>query len=150
MTSQLIKSGLFNCPSSPVRAKVECCKSRDLFGYQIKDCSATRILFLSITGRHPWPTGSLMGGGCLPLCKGAVSVFYSPSWLGSLVYTVNYTCVDISSSEYVSMCIYVYGGKLTTSVCIYVCMSIFPPTPGHICMGMLSVHVAICILCGNH
>ena len=66
MTSQLIGSGLSDHPSSPVRTKVECCKSHDLFGCQIKDCSATRIPSLSITGRHPRPTGSLMGVGGYP------------------------------------------------------------------------------------
>ena len=60
MTCRLIKSGLSNCPSSPVRAKGECCKSHDLFGSKVMDCSATRILSLSITGRHPQPTGSLI------------------------------------------------------------------------------------------
>ena len=81
MTSRLIGSGLFDCPSCPVRAKVKCCKSHDLFGCQIKDCSATRIPSLRIMGRHPWPTGSLIGRS-LPLCRGAVGVFYSPSRLG--------------------------------------------------------------------
>ena len=61
MASWLIESDLFDRQSSPVRAKVECCKSRDLFGCQIKDCSVTRILSSSITGRHLWPTGSLIG-----------------------------------------------------------------------------------------
>ena len=61
MTSLLIGSGLSDLPSSPVRAKVECYKSHDLFGCQIKDCSATRIQSSSIMGCHPWPTGSLIG-----------------------------------------------------------------------------------------
>ena len=38
--------------SSPVRAKVGCCKLCDLFGYQVMDCSDTRILFSSIMGQQ--------------------------------------------------------------------------------------------------
>ena len=60
MTCRLIRLDLFDHLSSPVRAKMKCCKSHDLFSCQIKDCSATRIPFLSITGCHPWPTGSLI------------------------------------------------------------------------------------------
>ena len=56
MTNRLIESDLSNCLSSPVRAKVQCCKTRDLFGCQVKDCSATRIPSLSIMGHHPQPT----------------------------------------------------------------------------------------------
>ena len=67
MTSRLIGLGLSDHPSSPVRAKVECCKSHDLFGCQIKDCSATRTPSLSITGHYPRLTGSLIGGGFTPL-----------------------------------------------------------------------------------
>ena len=55
--------------------------SHDLFGCQIKDCSAT----LNIMGRYPRPTGSLIGS-FLPFCRGAVGVFYSPSQLGELEY----------------------------------------------------------------
>ena len=67
MTSRLSGSGLSDCPSSPVRAKVECCESHDLFSCQVTDCSATRIPSSSLMGRHPWPTGSLVGGGVTPL-----------------------------------------------------------------------------------
>ena len=63
MTSQLIRSDLFNHPSSSIRAKVECCKSCDLFNCWVKDGSATRIPSSSITGHHPWPAGSLNIGG---------------------------------------------------------------------------------------
>ena len=77
MTSQLIRSGLSDHLSIPVRAKVECCKSHDLFS-----CSATRIPSSSITGHHPQPTGSLIVG--VPLCRGAVSIFYSPNQQGSI------------------------------------------------------------------
>ena len=34
--------------------------------FQAKYCSTTRIPSLSITGRHPRPTGSLVGGGVYP------------------------------------------------------------------------------------
>ena len=68
MTSQLIRLGLSNRLPSPVKAKVECCKSCDLFGCQVKDCLATRIPSLSIMGHHPWPTCSCIGGwGVTPL-----------------------------------------------------------------------------------
>ena len=49
-----------DCPSSPAKAKVGCCKSCDLFSWQVTDCSATRIPSSSITGRHPQSTGSLV------------------------------------------------------------------------------------------
>ena len=70
MTSRLIGLGLSDYPSSPVRVEVEGCKSHDLFGCQVKDCSATRIPSSSIMDHHPQSTGSL---------RDAVSVFYSPS-----------------------------------------------------------------------
>ena len=36
-------------------------------------------------GYHPQPTGVLIGGGVLPLYRGAFSVFYSPSQQGGLI-----------------------------------------------------------------
>ena len=63
MTSRLIGSGLSNCLSSPVKAKVKCCESYDFFSCQVTNCSATWILSSSITGCHPRPIGSLVGGG---------------------------------------------------------------------------------------
>ena len=105
MTSRLIGSGLSNRPSSPVRAKVKCCKSHDLFGCQIKDCSAIRIPSLSITGRHPWPTGSFIGFFFLPLCRGAVGVFYSPiqgiKMLKIFLVTGNSYLVLMKSSQWI-------------------------------------------------
>ena len=62
MNSWLIRSDLSDHLSSLVRARVECCKLRNLFGWHIKDCSATRILSSSITGCHPPPTGSFIRG----------------------------------------------------------------------------------------
>ena len=59
MNSRLIGSGLFDCPSSPGRAKVEYWELHDLFSCQVTDCSVTSILSSSITGHHPRPTGSL-------------------------------------------------------------------------------------------
>ena len=56
MTSRLIGSGLFNHPSSPVRAKEERYKWQDLFSCQVTDCSA-------ITSHHPRLTGRFVGGG---------------------------------------------------------------------------------------
>ena len=44
---------LADCPSSPVKAKVECCESHDVFSCQVTDCSATRIPSSSIMGCHP-------------------------------------------------------------------------------------------------
>ena len=80
MTSQLIESDLSNHPSSPVRARVKCCKSRDIFGCQIKDCSATRIPSLSIMGRHPQPTDSLIGGGGgYPSAEGQLAYSTAPA-----------------------------------------------------------------------
>ena len=67
MTSRLIGSDLSNQQSSPVRAKVECCKSHNLFSCHVTDCSATRISSSSIMGCHLWPTGRLIGGGLTPL-----------------------------------------------------------------------------------
>ena len=59
---------------------MECCKSCDYFGCWVIDCLAIRILSLSITGCHPWPTGSLIvEEGLLPLCRDVVSIFYSSS-----------------------------------------------------------------------
>ena len=55
MTSWLIESGLSDCPSIPVRAKVECFRSRDQLGCQIMDYSTTMIPSSSIMGY-------LMGG----------------------------------------------------------------------------------------
>ena len=79
MTSWLIGLSHSDSPFSPVRAKVECCKSSDLFSCQVKDCSATRIISSSIMACHPWPTVSFVGE-VSPLCRGAVGVFYNPSW----------------------------------------------------------------------
>ena len=57
MTSRLIRSILSNRLSSPVRTKVKCCESHDLFSCQVTDSSATRIPSSSITGCHLRPTG---------------------------------------------------------------------------------------------
>ena len=48
-------------------------------GCQAMYYSTMRILSLSIIGCHLWQTGSFIGGVLL-LCRGAVSILYSPSW----------------------------------------------------------------------
>ena len=65
MTSRSNGLGFSDHLSSPVKAKVECCKLCDLFGCWVIDCSATRTLSSSITGCHPWPTGSLIWCACV-------------------------------------------------------------------------------------
>ena len=65
--SWLIEWVLSDRPYSSVRDKVECCKSRDHFGCRVTDCSATRIPYSSITGRHPRLTGRLIGKSLTPL-----------------------------------------------------------------------------------
>ena len=60
MTSWLIRSGLSNWPSRPVRAKVDCCKSCDHFSCQVIDDSATRILSSRVTSCQPQMTGGLI------------------------------------------------------------------------------------------
>ena len=39
---------------------------------------------------------TLVGGGVLPLCRGAVGVFYSPSWLGNL----SFNCCPLPMSSW--------------------------------------------------
>ena len=63
INSQLERLGLSDCSSSPVRGKVECCRSHDHFGYQVVDCSVTRISSWSIISYHLWPTDSFIRGG---------------------------------------------------------------------------------------
>ena len=93
MTSRLIRVALSDSPSSPVKAKVECCKSHDLFSYQVTDSPATRISPLNITDCHPQQTGSLIvgGGGGLLFCRGAGDLFYSPSrlWVTRMALALN-------------------------------------------------------------
>ena len=77
MTSRLIGGGLSDHLSSSSKGQGAV--------LQVMDCSATRIPSLSITGRHPWPTGGSIGGrGILCFCRGGVGVFYCPSRKGSL------------------------------------------------------------------
>ena len=56
MRERLIGSDLSSRPSWKVEAKVECCRSCDFFGCRVMDCSATRILSLSIKGYPQRPT----------------------------------------------------------------------------------------------
>ena len=81
MTSRLIRSGFFNRLSSPVRAKVECCESHDFLVARLQTVqppgSLPQVLRVATHGQQ---VASLWVEG-LPLCKSAVSIFYSPSWL---------------------------------------------------------------------
>ena len=79
MTSRLIRLGLSDHPSTPVRAKVECCKSHDLFSCWVMDCSATRIPSSSITGHHPWSMGSLTVVGFTPQPRCSWRIFTAPA-----------------------------------------------------------------------
>ena len=75
MTSRLIGGGLSDRPSS---------SSKGQGGVlQVMDCLATRIPSLSITGHHLRPICEPPLGGVLPLCRGAVSVFYCSSRQGN-------------------------------------------------------------------
>ena len=74
MTSRLIRSGPSDLPSSPSKSQSGV--------LQVTDRSATRIPSSCITGRHPRSTSSPIWGGVLPLYRGAVGVFYSPSRQG--------------------------------------------------------------------
>ena len=58
MTSRLIGSGPSDLPSSPSKGQSVV--------LQVTDRSATRIPSSRITGRHPRPTGSHVGGGLTP------------------------------------------------------------------------------------
>ena len=77
MTSRLIGSSLFDLLSSPVRAQIECCRSRDHFSCLVEECSTTRIPFSSIMVHHLRLSGSLVEGVILLLHWGLVGVFYS-------------------------------------------------------------------------
>ncbi len=92
MTSRLIGSGPSDLPSSPSKGQSGV--------LQVTDRSATRIPSSRITGRHPRPTGTPIGGGVLPLYRGAVGVFYSPSRQGERNKGLSYLSVrDIVYSK---------------------------------------------------
>ena len=76
MTSRLIGLGPSDHPSSPSKGQSGV--------LQVMDRSATRIPSSCIMGRHPRPTGSPI----LPLYRGAVSVFYSPSRQGDVRFVL--------------------------------------------------------------
>ena len=75
MTGRLIGSSLPHRSSSPVRIKVECCRSHDHCDYRVMNGSAIRIPSSIITHRRSRPAGNLIGG--LLLCKSVVSIFYN-------------------------------------------------------------------------
>ena len=95
LTSWLIGLGLSNHPSSPVKAKVECCKSHG----QVSNCTATRIPSSSITGCHPWPTGSLVGGrGVYPSAEVQLAYSTAPADWADFVGII-YTWIRTSASN---------------------------------------------------
>ena len=73
-------------------------------------------------------------GGVLPLCRGAVSVFYSPSWLGKIIFDAIYLCTNkwtlgrlkimlptnYSFTNHIYIYIYIY-------IYMYVCMYVYFP-----------------------
>ena len=93
MTSWLIGLGLSDHPSSPVRAKVECSESDKIFSCQVIDCSATRILFSSITGCHSQPTGSLIVFFFTPLqsCSWHILQPQPTGWSPFLTILINHS-----------------------------------------------------------
>ena len=153
MTCQFFGSVLFDRLPIPERAKVECCRSRDEFGCQFTDCSATRILSSSITGHHPQRTGSLVGGGLF--WRGAVYVFSSPNWqrccvAENLLYLTVLFCswycsfcgnksetlfpfISSETTTYIYIYIYIY-------VCVCVCVCVSACVRACMC-----VYVCICV-----
>ena len=95
MNSRLIGLGLSDNLSSPVRAKMEYCKSHDHFACRVMDFSPTRIPSSSITSHHSQPTSSFVGQEVLPFCRCTVSVFYSPSQQGECVCVCVCVCMDM-------------------------------------------------------
>ena len=63
MAWALIWSGLSDPSLSLTWAKPNCFKSRDHFGYLIKNCSVTKIPFSTITDRNPQLSNCLNGAG---------------------------------------------------------------------------------------
>ena len=64
MTSRLIGSGIFACPSTSVKAKLGCCRYQNHLGFRVKDCSATQDPVLKYYGLPP-----TTNRGVVPLCK---------------------------------------------------------------------------------
>ena len=75
--------GFSDYPFRPIRAKVECCRSLERFGYRIMHWSTTRIPSQSITGQHPRSTSFLIvcvcGGGLIPLQKCSRCILLPPN-----------------------------------------------------------------------
>ena len=76
MTNRLIRLGLSNHLSKPVRAKVKCCESHDCFSCQVTDCSATRIpSYFTLLQRCSWRilqpklTGQMVQWEFMQWCK---------------------------------------------------------------------------------
>ena len=76
MTLRLIKSGLSDHLSSPVRAKVECFRSCEHFVSRVTNCSTTRI---PSSSRHPRPTSGLFRWGSYSLTEVQSAYFTVPT-----------------------------------------------------------------------
>ena len=88
MNSRLIGSGLSDCPSSRVRARVKRYRSHEYFNSRITNCSAITILSLGITSRQLRPTNSFFGDGGLTSLQRYGQHIQQPNptgWLSSRV-----------------------------------------------------------------
>ena len=86
----MIRSGLSDHSSGPVRTKVDYCKSHDHFGCQVTDCSATRIPSSSIMDHHPPPMGGLVGGrGFTSLQRCKWSILQPRNWFKRVFFLCN-------------------------------------------------------------
>ena len=63
-------------------------------------------------------------GGVLPLCRGAVNVFYCPSRLGKYIFMYIYICIYIFIHIYIYIYIYIYM-YLYIYICIYIFIYIY-------------------------
>ena len=100
MPRQLIRSGFSDRSSNPIRADVECCKSRYHFVYWVMDCSSSRILSSSITGGRPGPTGGLVGSGVSYLfAKMQVAYSASPADMVAIYFGRNNYIHRIKSNK---------------------------------------------------
>ena len=94
MANWLIRSGPSDRMFSPVRAKVECCRSLDHFGCRVTECFAARMPSCSIIGHHPQRTGGIVAG-CLTLLRKYNFFFlFSSSWRG-YIYIYIYIYEDV-------------------------------------------------------
>ena len=73
--SKVIELGLSGHPSSPVKAKMECCKSLDRFVTVSKTAQPPEALRVTTHGER---VSSLVLGRVLNICRRAFGVFYYP------------------------------------------------------------------------